>query len=155
MKMDKKPEFGEDANWQIWYQDTFDRDCPRRIEVEGEGLLVGLIALWKRHLFETVQEAGWVGFSHFDLWWEQEKTSIRVVGNWDGQVQLRRWVYPKGVEPKREPYEERADEGLLRSIAKVHRIKILHGETSEAIVKLASETERCDDFKNLLKHLLR
>ena len=43
------------AVWQVWYQDNFDRETPRRVEVEGEGLVLGLAELWSRHLFETVQ----------------------------------------------------------------------------------------------------
>ena len=94
------PANGGNSEWKIWHQDNFDLECPRRIEVAGEGLLNGLKELWKLHLFETVQESGQEGFSHFDMWWARDKMSIRIVGIWDGQVKLRSWVYTRGMESK-------------------------------------------------------
>lgn len=40
------------AWWQVWSEDTFDREAPRRVKVEGEGLEKGLVELWVRHLSE-------------------------------------------------------------------------------------------------------
>ena len=51
------------AAWELWYQDLFDRECPRQVEVRGQGLVQGLAELWARHLFETVQVDGQKGLS--------------------------------------------------------------------------------------------
>jgi hypothetical protein len=62
-----------EAEWEIWYQDTFDRDAPRQVEIAGHGLLAGLLQLWERHLLETVQASGRRGFSRFKVkeFWQQ------------------------------------------------------------------------------------
>ena len=67
-----------DAEWEVWYQDLFDRECPRQVEVSGRGLAAGLSELWARHLFETVGVDGQKGFSRFNLWWKQPKKSVMV-----------------------------------------------------------------------------
>lgn len=82
-----------EAEWEVWYQDTFDRECPRQIEIAGLGLVNGLIELWARHLYETVQANGQKGFSRFNLWWKQKGQSIQVIGEWEGLIQLREWIF--------------------------------------------------------------
>ena len=82
----RSEERASEAEWEVWYQDTFDRECPRQVEVAGRGLVEGLIQLWARHLFETVQADGQRGFSRFNLWWKQERRSVVVVGEWEGEV---------------------------------------------------------------------
>lgn len=123
------------AEWKIWYQDTFDREVPRRVEVAGVGLVEGLMALWSRHLFETVQADGTRGFSRFNLWWTQEGRSIRITGEWAGQIRLRAWVF--GNSRRRED----RDTALLRKIALAHSRLVLAGETSAPFLAAASEAE--------------
>ena len=52
------PDPAPEAEWQVWYQDTFDRECPPSVDVRGRGLVSGLTELWARHLFETVRPGG-------------------------------------------------------------------------------------------------
>ena len=35
------PDAAPKAEWKVWYQDTFDRSAPRRVEAEGKGLTAG------------------------------------------------------------------------------------------------------------------
>lgn len=126
---------GGEATWKLWYQDSFDRECPRQVELEGVGLPAGLYQLWAHHLRESILENGGEGFSHFDLWWEQEKTSIRIAGNREGQVKLRNWIY-----------KEKADEGLLMKIATSHQNLVHGGETCEQILEVAAAADNFDDF---------
>jgi len=67
-----------EAEWQVWYRDTFDRECPPSVDVSGFGLAKGLTELWARHLFEAVGVDGKGGFSRFHLWWKQEGKTIDV-----------------------------------------------------------------------------
>ena len=54
-------------SWQVWYQDTFDRETPRWVEAAGEGLENGLCELWRRHISETILADGGKGFTRFNL----------------------------------------------------------------------------------------
>lgn len=144
---------GDDSKWIIWYQDNFDYEYPRRIESTGEGILAGLKELWKLHLFETVQQSGQEGFSHFNLWWVRDKMSIRIVGSWDGQVKLRSWVCTGGMELKTTAKGTNFDEGLLAKIAETHWVLIQKGETSAALLDLARVMDR-DGFERYLLDFL-
>ncbi|MBD3308400.1 hypothetical protein GF339_18350 [candidate division KSB3 bacterium] len=117
-----------EATWDLWYHDSFDAACPRRIEVSGKGLLTGLTELWSRYLRETVQSNGREGFSRFNLWWQQERRSITIVGDLTGAVHLKTWVFstPKG------------NRGLLHAIALAHCHLILAGRTSAPLLDAAS-----------------
>ena len=90
------------AQWQIWYQDTFDRETPRKVEVEGQGLVDGLVELWSRHLKETVTASGGSGFSRFNLWWKQEATSIVIEGSQEGMVRVRSWIFTIEQDPAKQ-----------------------------------------------------
>ncbi len=68
-----------DAEWDVWYQDLFDRDTPRQVEVSVWGLVTGLAELWARHLFETIEVDGQKGFSHFNLWWYITTSAIGIL----------------------------------------------------------------------------
>lgn len=133
-----------DAEWEVWYQDTFDRECPRQVVIFGQGLVEGLIELWSRHLYETVQANGQKNFSRFNLWWKQENKSIEVVGEWEGVVRLRGWVY----EDKRQTNKEDTD--LLKRITIAHKNQILNGETSEKILAAAKALENREEFEQWL-----
>lgn len=124
------------AEWEVWYQDIFDRECPRQIEVAGRGLAAGLTELWARHLSETVQANGQKGFSRFNLWWKQEKKSVEVAGAWVGMVRLREWGS--------------GDKELLMRIAALHGCLILAGQTSEGILAAAEASERREEFERRL-----
>jgi hypothetical protein len=137
------------AEWEVWHQDTFDPECPRQVEVTGRGLVQGLVELWARHLFEAVQVDGRQGFSHFNLWWKQERKSIEIVGDWEGQVRLRRWVY--GDRPW--VGREEGDRSLLNSIAIAHQQELLRGAASEAILALASASKDREEFEEQLAAL--
>ncbi|MBN1997877.1 hypothetical protein JW935_10020 [candidate division KSB1 bacterium] len=141
-----------DMQWELWYQDVFDRECPRRVEVIGRGLMLGLTELWARHLFETVQADGEKGFSRFNLWCTKEEKSIKVTGTWGGMVRLRKWIFGD----KRNVYKnfiEEGDEGLLVKIARVHSLLVLAGQTSEGILKAAENCTSCEDFEAQLQIL--
>ena len=141
-----------EAEWQVWYQDTFDRECPRQIEVVGRGLAAGLTELWARHLFETVRTDGQKGFSRFNLWWKQERKSLEVAGEWGGMIRLREWVFGD----KRRLYRRRVEEGdagLLMKVAAVHGCLILAGQTSDRILAAAEDSVNREDFEKQLLSL--
>lgn len=129
------------ANWQVWYQDVFDRECPRSVESAGQGLVQGLIELWVRHLRETVQASGQEGFARFNLWWEQRRQSVRVVGDWQGQINLRKWVFgDKG-------HARAGDRKLLAQVAGAHVKLLLAEQSSEAILAAARDAASRKDFE--------
>jgi hypothetical protein len=140
-----------DAEWEIWYQDTFDRECPRQVEIAGLGLVKGLIELWSRHLFETVQANGRKGFSRFNLWWKQEGRSIEVVGEWVGSTRLREWVF--GDKQHAYTGYEEGDKELLMKVAVTHSNLVLAGQTSEAILLAARASASREDFEARLLNL--
>lgn len=147
------PENAEsESEWKVMYQDNFDRECPRQVEAAGQGLVEGLIELWARHLYETVQANGQPGFSHFNLWWTQKGISVEVLGEWDGQVRLRGWVY-RNMRQANKGYLEQADKDLLESIAECHKDHILRGETSEAILAAAKASGSRESFIQQLLNL--
>lgn len=117
------------AQWQVWQQDTFDRESPRLVVASGVGLVDGLVELWSLHLSETVQANGQEGFLRYNLWWQQKQASIEVLGDWRGQVRLRKWV------------DEMPDAGerreLLGRLVEVHQAQIWRGATSEPILAAA------------------
>ena len=153
--IDKLKSLNSETEWEIWYQDTFDRECPRQVEIAGQGLLEGLIELWTRHLFETVQANGWKGFSRFNLWWKQERKSIEIVGEWEGLVRLRGWVYG-GQRQTGRGYVEKVDKELLNKVAAAHENHILSGETSEEILAAAKASGRREDVEEqLLSEVLK
>ena len=137
--------------WEVWYQDTFDRECPRQVELSGRGLARGLAALWARHLHETVRANGGQGFSRFNLWWKERRVSVVVVGDWGGQVRLRGWLF--GDRQADRGYLRAADAELLRLVAVTHAKLLLTGQTSEGILLAASEESNRLDFEGRLAEL--
>ena len=138
-----------DAIWQVWYQDLFDRECPRQVEVDGRGLAAGLLELWARHLFETVGADGQKGFSRFNLWWVQAEKSLEVTGPWDGMVRLRDWVFGDKRRAN-QGYVAEADKELLNRVAKVHCQLALADQTSEAILTAAGRSASRESFEREL-----
>lgn len=141
-----------DAEWEIWYEDTFDRECPRQVEIAGLGLARGLVELWARHLFETVQVNGQKGFSRFNLWWKQEEQSIEIVGTWAGSTRLREWVFGDKRQA-REGYVRDGDEALLKKLAIAHGNLMLMGKRSDAILEAAGASADREDFEARLNTL--
>lgn len=136
-KIPRLPDVAPQDEWKVWYQDTFDRSAPRRVEAEGRGLTAGLVELWARHLFETVQADGGRGFSRFNLWWTQESTSVTVVGPEPGMIRLRGWVFGEQRQARR-GYVAAADKRLLTRVAALHGHLLLAGQSSEPILAAAS-----------------
>lgn len=144
--MDEDIELLPEAAWEIWYQDTFDRESPRSVDLSGNGLVNGLVELWARHLFETVQPDGKQGFSRFNLWWQQKGRSLEIAGDWAGQIRLRQWVYGSRRYTE-QGYVKAGDEKLLRAVARTHCRLALAGRTSEAIITAAVRSVSQEDFE--------
>jgi len=147
--VDAEPE----AEWQVWYEDTFDRECPRQVEAAGTGLAAGLVELWRHHLRETVQADGRRGFSRFNLWWKQAGKSVTIIGDWEGMVRLRGWIFG----PQRRARKDRvraAELDLLMTVAATHSSLISAGKTSAEIVSAALVAENREDFEDRLARLL-
>ena len=141
-----------EAEWEIWYQDTFDQDCPRTVDLAGRGLVKGLIELWARHLFETVQPNGQQGFSRFNLWWKQKERSLAIVGEWVGAIRLRQWVFGSRQHTD-QGYVQVGDEKLLRAVAVTHCRLVLANQTSQAILIAAKTSVSRKDFEAQLLRL--
>lgn len=141
-----------EADWEVWYQDTFDRDCPRSVEASGTGLLKGLTELWARHLFESVRPGGFRGFSRFNLYWKQNKQSVEVKGDWEGLVHLRQWVFGR-KSTLLSNYVREGDRELLRLLALAHCKLVMQGKTGETIPENAVSSLDREDFEKRLKAL--
>ena len=135
----------ETAQWELWYQDTFDRESPRQKEVTGIGLKQGLCNLWAYHLYETIRPEGFTGFSHFNLWLNQKKLSIEIKGDLKGQIKLRQWLF-EGRSAKLLPLLQIADETLVSLIAEFHIQLGLKEQTSARIIEMADAARDRDDF---------
>lgn len=135
-----------DATWQVWYEDTFDRECPRQVDASGQGLAAGIAQLWTRHLRETVQASGQRGFSRFNLWWKEEGRSVEAVGSPAGMVHLREWILS---EPTVARYDDPVP-GLLSTLALVHSHLVLEGKTSESLVAAAAACSEREEFEDWL-----
>lgn len=130
--------------WDLWYQDRFELGSPRRIELSGQGLANGLVELWARHLYETVQSDGVTGFAKFDLWWKNEFWPVLIFGDEEGQVKIRQWVYGGGeANPN---YLDTADRTLLAEIAETHAGLLRNELESDAIISIASGSKSKIDF---------
>jgi hypothetical protein len=126
---------GPEAEWQVWYRDTFDRECPPGVDVSGRGLVRGLMELWARNLFETVRPGGSKGFSRFHLWWEGTHTDIE--GNWEGAVRLREWVFGT-KKHSHKGYIEEGDARLLEKIAVIHANLALADQSCQQVLATAA-----------------
>ncbi len=120
--------------WQLWYQDNFDRECPRSINNSGQGLTAGLTMLWKRHLGETIQKNGLMGFSRFNLWFPTQSQSISIKEDKEGSLRLKKWL-------------ETGKKGRLQKIAAAHACIFLAGHSGAAIPDLAKEAEDYETFE--------
>jgi hypothetical protein len=135
------------AEWEVWYRDTFDRECPPKVDVHGYGLVKGLMELWARHLFEALD-----GFSRFDLLWKQKNTRIEITGDRKGAALLRTWMFG-AKETADRGYIAEADINLLESVAITHAKFIVIGKTSEALLGKAAAAVDREDFEKQLSTL--
>jgi hypothetical protein len=145
-------ELAPEAEWEIWYQDSFDWECPRQVDLAGRGLVQGLVELWARHLFETVQPDGRRGFSRFNLWWKQGGRSLAIAGEWAGLVRLRQWVFGSRQHAAR-GYVQAGDKKLLLALAAAHCRLVMADQTSEAILAAASTAASRQDLETQLLRL--
>ena len=141
-----------EAEWQIWYQDTFDLECPRQVDIAGRGLVKGLIELWARHLFETVRPNDQPGFSRFNLWWKQKACSVSIVGEGVGLNRLRKWIFGNR-QSTNQGYMQIADKNLLTAVASAHCRLVLANQTNEAIAVIAKTSTSRKDFEAQLMRL--
>lgn len=139
-----------EAEWEVWYRDTFDRECPPSVDVSGRGLAKGLMELWARHLFETVRPGGRRGFSRFHLRWEGNWTEID--GGWEGATRLREWVFG-AKQHSRKGYVGEGDARLLEKIAITHANLISANQTCEQILAAAGAARDRQDFEIRLSDL--
>lgn len=139
------PDPDPEAEWQVWYQDMFDRECPRSVEASGRGLVEGLVELWTRHLGETIRPDGSQGFSRFNLWCAPR--SVHIVGNREGAVRLRGWVFGQG-------HVRKGDRHLLDRVAVMHANLVVTGQSSEPILEAAAAAQDRQDFESRLTRLV-
>lgn len=78
--------------WQLWVKDRFDPECPRRVEKEGRGLLLGLKTLWIHHLTEGMTPEGRESFCKFNLWCGELDRSFDIMGSRPGMVKIHHWL---------------------------------------------------------------
>ena len=121
------------AEWQVWYQDMFDRETPRQVVAKGTGLAAGLTELWRRHLHEAVQPNGSLGFSRYNLWWKQASRSASVVGDSAGLVQIREWALSRARRN-----QEGSGEDVLSAVAGVHSHLMVAGRSCACIPATAA-----------------
>ncbi len=145
--------FAEDADpapkaeWEVWYRDTFDRECPPKVDVHGYGLVKGLMELWARHLFEGLD-----GFSRFDLLWKPEKKWIEISGDGKRAARLRTWMFGTKRTAER-GYVAEAEIDLLEMIAIAHAKLIVSGKTGEPILAKAATAVDRQNFETQLSNL--
>jgi hypothetical protein len=139
-----------DARWEVWYRDMFDRETPPSVDVRGIGLVNGLKELWARHLCETVQANGSLGFSRFHLRWDRRH--VTVEGPWEGAVRLRQFVFGS----KRRftaGYVKESDPRVLAVIATTHARLTMAGRTSEDMLDAAVAAADWPDLEARLASL--
>jgi len=139
-----------EAEWQVWYRDTFDRECPPRVEASGRNIVQGLVELWAHFLFETVRPDGRQGFSRFHLWWQH--TQISIKGDWEGATRLRAWVFGT-QEHSTKGYIKAGNVRLLEKVARAHAQLIGVNQSSEAILAAAVAAADRQDFESGLVHI--
>ena len=140
-----------DAEWEVWYQDTFDRETPFMVEVKGRGLIEGLTELWARHLCETVCPGGFTGFSRFWLRWE-DQVSVQIDPSGEGATRLREWMF--GDRSAKHGYVRAADARLLGQVAGAHACLIAAGRSADEILAAAASSADRASFRKKLDALI-
>jgi hypothetical protein len=139
------------AEWEVWYRDTFDRECPPSIDARGQGLVQGLKELWARHLFETVRPGGGRGFSRFHLLWKPAR-AVAIEGDWQGATRLRGWIFG-GKQHSRRGYVAEGDARLLSQVVEAHAALLLAERSGAEILAAAAEARDRRDFEQRLKSI--
>jgi hypothetical protein len=111
---------GPASGWQLWYDDTFDREAAPALQDSGTNIVDGLYELWFHTLQEGILENGSASFSRFHLTWGNT-SSIRVdvfVDSFHNPslLKLRRWAH---LAPDHKNSEEHGKAILLR-VAQLH-----------------------------------
>jgi hypothetical protein len=142
----KDPDPAPSAEWEVWYRDTFDRECPPQIEVRGRGFVNGFIELWARHLAEGVD-----GFSQFSLLRKDEYKLVVIEGDRQGLARIRTWVF--GNKDFEHGYVEAAEKVLLEDVAIAHARLTVAGKSSATLVEFASAPNDRETFAKQIKNL--
>jgi hypothetical protein len=137
--------------WEIWYDDTFDRDAPSSVDVRGRGLAKGLAELWARHFFESVRSDGQQGFSSFQLHWK--RGNINILGDREGAKRLRDWLFGK-KEHSYKGYVAEANSSLLNTLAHVHARLIDKRQVTQQMLAVAVIAKDRKDFEDRLYKLI-
>ena len=140
------------SRWEIWHQDYFDPNTPRKVILAGDELIDGLTELWIRHLYDTLRQDGFVGFSKYNLWLVQSRQSIEVIGDLAGQKKLREWIF-RGNLINNKSSLDAVGLNLLYIIAKTHCRLFQEGQTSEIIVEKAKDSDDSDQFIGMIENL--
>ena len=141
------PDAALDVDWEIWYDDLFDRECPTTVVESGSGLAQGLAKLWLRYLKETLGAGGIKGFARFGLRC-QGKSIEMTETNLKRAANLRDWVVGKSSGGKEVDYD------LLEKIAAAHVKFSDEGQQgSERILDAAGEASDLRDFATRLARI--
>ena len=138
-----------DETWELWVQDQFDWETPRKVELRGKGLILGLSSLWQYHLRESITPNGQQGFSKFNLWLPGLKKSYEIQANHSSLARIHNWVFGLG---ECIPNPEGINYDLLELLGRVHCYLISSGQTEEEIVRIAEESKHSSEFSRKLKH---
>lgn len=124
------------VSWDLYYRDTFDRDCPPMVTKKGMGLAQALFYLWQYTLTEGIVQDGRRSFSGFSLdfapaieqlecarWLDLRSfyNSIDTFGSQKGLAHFRSYVYGEREQiQKRETYIKGGKQ-VLEAAAVYHR----------------------------------
>lgn len=144
-------DFRKNEDWELWYQDQFDWDCPRKIEVKGKDLVNGLRLLWQYHLHESITPEGQPGFSKFNLRLPLLKRSVEISAESSSLVNIRDWVLGLGENV---PDPLGRDYGLLDLIGQAHYDLLIRGKNIDEIMRIAEASENRLDFSLKLNEFI-
>ncbi len=142
---------GDEEIWELWVQDRFDWDTPRKVEIRGKDLKKGLCTLWQYHLRESITPEGHQGFSKFNLWLPSLRSSHEISGELSSQVKIRDWAFGFG-ERLPDPSGENHD--LLELLGKAHYCLIASRQNEQEILKIAEASKDQFDFSRHLSKLI-
>lgn len=134
--------------WQLWVKDRFDSECPRRVEKEGRGLLLGLKTLWIFHLVEGMTPEGRESFTKFNLWCGELDRSFDISGSRSGLVKIHQWLNRNQENIPLKKYS--LNKKLLKKISEGHYQLILRGDSAAKILEAA---ETAADLESFIKTL--
>lgn len=147
--LDPAPE----VEWEVWSEDTFDREARPTRDTRGKGLLDGLKALWIRFLLETVRPKGRQSFTRFYLR-RPPAAAVRIQGPWDGAVSLRSWIFGMKTRAYRGRLDV-ADRQLLEAIIHIHAQLLRQERSSEPILTMAAEAADRREFTTSLEEMAK